>query len=84
MVFDLDYSPEGWVLIFGMSDGSKVTAVATEDWATIDTENLPAALSASTPLQVNFTEETSTWMVAHKHLDGSPCRRRTCNHNRSR
>jgi hypothetical protein len=64
MVFDLDYSPEGWVLIFAMSDGSKVTAVATEDWATIDTENLPAALSASTPLQVNFTEETSTWMVA--------------------
>lgn len=63
-VFDLDYSPEGWVLIFAMSDGSKVTAVASEDWATIDTENLPAALSASTPLQVNFTEETSTWMVA--------------------
>lgn len=65
-LFDVDYSSQGWVLIIENADGTKTTAVATEDWSSILTDNLPDALSASTPLQVNYTEETATWIVARE------------------
>jgi hypothetical protein len=65
-LFDIDYSSQGWVLIIENADATKTTAVATEDWSSILTDNLPDALSASTPLQVNYTEETTTWIVARQ------------------
>ena len=66
-LFDVDYSSQGWVLIIENSDDSKTTAIATSDWSSILTDNLPSALVESLPLQVDYTEETSTWIVARQN-----------------
>lgn len=65
-LFDIDYSSQGWVLIIENADGTKTTAIASEDWSSILTANLADALAASSPLQVNYTEETTTWIVARQ------------------
>jgi len=65
-LFDIDYSSQGWLLIIENANETKSTAIASEDWSSILTDNLPDALSASSPLQVNYTEETNTWIVARQ------------------
>ena len=65
-LFDIDYSSQGWLLIIKNSDGQKATAIAAEDWSSTVSSNLPAALSDSAPLQVNYTEETAAWIVARE------------------